>query len=152
MSSLFPTVDPLKCPLKTIRAVLQLMITPALPKKSPLLVFADESTPIPTSYLRAECKCTLKKMGVDHTLCLRKASATPAHSGGCSDLAGRLVLTSPTSKQTLTKSMTFYLNHLINHSIILLSSPTQPIFLTLAGLVYLLSQLYTILPHLIQFI
>ena len=48
--------------------------------------------------------------------------------------------------------MTFYLNHLINLSIILLSSPTHPIFLTLAGLVYLLSQFYTILPHLIYLI
>ena len=62
----------------------------ALPKNYPLLVFADKSTLIPTSYLRTEWTCTVKKMGVDHTLYslhgLRKASATPPHMGGCSDL------------------------------------------------------------------
>ena len=87
-STLSPTGDPLTCPLKTVRAVLQ--ATPDLPQDAPLLIFVDGTTPIPTSYLRAEWARIMRSIGADHTIyslhSLRKASATKAHSGGCSEL------------------------------------------------------------------
>ena len=88
MSTLSPTGDPLTCPLQAVRTVLD--TTPGLPMHAPLLVFVDKTTPIPTSYLRGEWARIMRAIGADHTLyslhSLRKASATLAHSGGCSEL------------------------------------------------------------------
>ena len=86
--TLSATEDPLTCPVMAVRAVLQL--TPNLPASAPLLVFTNKLTPMPTSYLRAEWVRTMHRIGVNHTKyslhSLRKASATLAHFGGCSEL------------------------------------------------------------------
>ena len=88
VATLSPTTDSLTCP---VRAVCDVMVAvPDLLPSAPLLVFKDKTTPMPTSYIWAEWARTLNHIGEDHTLyslhSLRKASATLAHSGGCTVL------------------------------------------------------------------
>ena len=111
---------------------------------------------MPTSYLRAEWVGTMK---ADHTLyslhSLRKASATLAHSGGCSELevqrhgGGRRVHIKPTSQWTITKSMTFYPLLLINHFFIYQPHPPFVFIFLQVWPIYISS--YTFLHYLIQF-
>ena len=86
--TLFPTGDTLTCPTMAVREALA--AAPDLGPTAPLLVFKEKLTPMPTSYIRAEWARTLNRIGEDHTVyslhSLRKASATLAHSGGCSEL------------------------------------------------------------------
>ena len=86
--TLLPTGDSLTCPVAALHRALE--ATPGLPPSYPLLVFKDKHTPMPTSHLRAVWGRTLTQIGADPTIyslhSLRKASATLAHSGGCSDL------------------------------------------------------------------
>ena len=82
------TGDSLTCPVRAVSDLLAL--TPGLPPQAPLLVFPDTDTPVPTSYLRAEWGRIMQRIGQSATQyslhSLRKAAATTAYGGGCTEL------------------------------------------------------------------
>ena len=86
--TLYPTEDEITCPVRAVSRILS--ETPGLQPSAPLLVFADKHPPMPTSYLRSAWVRTMRIIGADPNMyslhSLRKASATLAHSGGCSEL------------------------------------------------------------------
>ena len=86
--TLSPMADPLTCPVKAVEDVLAM--SPGLPPHAPLLVFPDTTTPVPTSYLRAEWGRIMTRIGqstAQYSLhSLRKAAATTAYGGGCTEL------------------------------------------------------------------
>lgn len=83
--------DQALCPVHSMRVVLS--ITPTRSQLDPLYMFPSSRKPIPISYVRKEFSRLLSEAGFSHLLphlslhSLRKAAATNAYEGGCSELS-----------------------------------------------------------------
>ena len=83
-----PTGDAITCPVWALRR--SLTAVPGLSDTAPLLVFTHTGHPMPVSYIRTVWSTAVRRAGADPAVfslhSLRKASATEAFQGGCTEL------------------------------------------------------------------